>query len=166
MTLVFILLWASVDKSPFHILFNICPYSGSSLKRWLLSNIMIALMQLSKCLLDKLENIRSNSIDPTGSSWQKTPANMIENPPKGFGSVPNFLQLYIKCFKNFTTHEWYFINNENLYILPFIFVVETQCLLLIEKCGLWDCDTTKQWCCRSCLCNEQECCITPHDTPC
>ena len=55
MTLLFILLRSSVVKSPFHILFNICPYSGSSLNRWLLSSIIIALMQLSQCLLDKLK---------------------------------------------------------------------------------------------------------------
>ncbi len=88
MTLLLILLRSSVVKSPFHILFNICPYYGSSLKRWSLSSIIIALMQLSQCLLDELENKRSNSVDPTGSSWRKSPANMIENPPKDSALFP------------------------------------------------------------------------------
>ena len=105
MTLLLILLRSSVVKSPFHILFNIRPYSGSSLKRWSLSSIIIALMQLSQsqCLLEKLENKRSRSNDPIGSSWRKSPANMIVNPPKGLAlflisfsftsSIPRFLSL-------------------------------------------------------------------------
>ena len=87
-TLVLILFRSSMDNSPFHILFSICPYNGSSLKRWSLSNMMIALMQLSQCPLDLLENRSSLSLLPTGLSCQKSPANMIEIPPKGWFLFP------------------------------------------------------------------------------
>ncbi len=82
-TLVFILIWSSLVKSPLHILFSIWPYSGSSLKQCWLSKMITALMQFSQCWLDKLENRSSVSLAPTGSSWQKSPANIIVNPPKG-----------------------------------------------------------------------------------
>ncbi len=75
-------------NSPFHILFSICPYNGSSLKQWLLSNMIIALMQLSQCPPDLLENRSSLSLLPTGSSCRKSPANMIEIPPKGWFLFP------------------------------------------------------------------------------
>jgi hypothetical protein len=72
----------------------------------MLSNIVIALMQLSQCLLDKLENMRSNYVDPTGSSWQKSPANMIENPPKGLALFPiSFNFTSSASLKDFITHE-------------------------------------------------------------
>jgi hypothetical protein len=45
-------------------------------------------MQLSQCLLDKLENMKSNFVDPTDSSWQKSTANMIGNPPKILALFP------------------------------------------------------------------------------
>ena len=104
MTLVFILLQSSVDKSPFHILFNIFPYSGSSLKQLLLSNIIIALMQLSQCLLDELKNKRLDSANATGSSWRKSLPNIIENPQKVWfcSQCPSFLH---QMFEDFY-HLW------------------------------------------------------------
>ncbi len=166
MTLVFILLLSSVDKSPFHILFNVCPYSGSSLKWWLLSNIIIALMQLSQCLLDKLESIRLNSVDPTGSSWQKSPANMIENSPKSLALFPISFS-----FKSSVSRILSLVNDtwSTIRICTYchsFLLLRLNAFLLIEKHGLWDCDTTKHWCCCSCVCRKQECCITPHDTHC
>ena len=104
MTLLFILLQSSVVESSFHILFNICPYSGSSLKWWSLSSIIIALMQLSQCLLDKLENKCSRSDDPTGSSCRLSPANMIVNPPKGLALFPISFSLH-QVFQDFY-HSW------------------------------------------------------------
>ena len=121
-TLVLILFRSSMDNSPFHILFSICPYNGSSLKQWSLSNMIIALMQLSHCLLDLLDNKSSLSLLPTGSSCQKSPANMIEIPPKGWFLFPMSLRFFVKRSKDTIAHEWYFINYENSYILPFVFV--------------------------------------------
>jgi hypothetical protein len=88
-TLVFILVRSSLVKSPFHILFSIWPYSGSSLKQCSLSKMITALMQFSQCWLDKLKNRSSVSLAPTGSSWWKSPANIIVNPPKGRLQFPN-----------------------------------------------------------------------------
>ncbi len=121
-TLVLILFWSSMDNSPFHILFSICLYNGSSLKWWSLSNMMIALMQLSQCPLDLLENRSFLSLLLTGLSCQKSPANMIEIPPKGWFLFPMSLSFFVKCLKDTIAHEWYFINYENSYILPFVFV--------------------------------------------
>ncbi len=39
-------------------------------------------MQFYQCLLDKLEYMSSNSVDPTGGSWRKYLAKIIENQPK------------------------------------------------------------------------------------
>jgi hypothetical protein len=80
-TLVLILCLSSRVESPSHILFSILPYSGSFLKQCLLSKIMMALILLSHSLLDLLENKSSDSFEQIGSSWQKSPAKMIENPP-------------------------------------------------------------------------------------
>ncbi len=44
MTLLLITLWSSLDKSPLHILFSICPYCGSSLKRCSLLRMITTLM--------------------------------------------------------------------------------------------------------------------------
>ncbi len=82
-TLVFILIRSSLVKLPLHILFSIWPYSGSFLKQCLLSKMIAALMQFSQCWLDKLKNRSSVSLAPTGSSWRKSPVNIIVNPPKG-----------------------------------------------------------------------------------
>ncbi len=87
-TLVFILIQSSLVKSPLHILFSIWPYSWSSLKQCSLSKMITALMQFSQCWLDKLENRSSVSLAPTGSSWQKSPANIILNAPKGWLQFP------------------------------------------------------------------------------
>jgi hypothetical protein len=40
-------------------------------------------MQFYQCWLDELEYMSLNSVDPTGGSWRKSPAKIIENPPKG-----------------------------------------------------------------------------------
>ena len=69
-TLEFILIRSSFVKSPLHILFSICPYSGSSLKRCSLSKMITALMQFSQCLLERLENRSSVSLTPMGSSCE------------------------------------------------------------------------------------------------
>ena len=53
-----------------HILFSMCPYSGSSLKRCSLSKMITALMQFSQCLLERLENRSSVSLTPMGSSCE------------------------------------------------------------------------------------------------
>ncbi len=82
-TLEFILNRSSLVKSPLHILFSICPYSGSSLNLCSLSKMITALMQFSQRWLDRLENGSSVSLAPTGSSCLKSPANIIVNPPKG-----------------------------------------------------------------------------------
>jgi hypothetical protein len=41
MTLLLITLWSSLDQSPVHILFSICPYHGSSLKRCSLLQFLV-----------------------------------------------------------------------------------------------------------------------------
>ena len=69
-TLEFILIRSSFVKSPLHILFRICPYSGSSLKRCSLSKMITALMQFSQCLLERFENRSSVSLTPMGSSCE------------------------------------------------------------------------------------------------
>ncbi len=102
-TLVLILFRSSMDNSPFHILFSICPYNGSSLKRWSLSNMIIALMPLSQCPLDLLENRSSLSLLPTGSSCRKSPANKIEIPPKGWFLFPmslSFCQAFERYYRS------------------------------------------------------------------
>jgi hypothetical protein len=97
MTLLLITLWSSLDKSPLHILFSICPYCGSSLKRcWLLSMIT-TLMLFSQSPLDKVENKSSYSLLQTGSSWRKSPENIMENPPN-IGPVSNILEFFVKLF--------------------------------------------------------------------
>jgi hypothetical protein len=70
----------------------------------MLSNIIVALMQLSQCLLDKLENMRSNVVGPTGSSWQISPANMSENPPEGLALFPISLS-FTSSVQGFN-HSW------------------------------------------------------------
>ena len=67
-TLEFIRIRSCFVKSPLHILFSICPYSGSSLKRCSLSKMITALMQFSQCLLERLEKRSSVSLTPMGSS--------------------------------------------------------------------------------------------------
>jgi hypothetical protein len=61
-------------------------------------------MQLIQWLLDKLENMRSDSVVPTGSSWRKSPANMIENPPKGL-VLSQCPAVFYPVLKDFITHE-------------------------------------------------------------
>ncbi len=98
-TLVLIWFWSSMVKSPFYILFNIFPYPGSSLKQWLLSIMITTLMLLSQSPLDKLEKKSSLSLLQTGSSWQKSPENMIENSPKTWVWIPICLSFLSSLFK-------------------------------------------------------------------
>ena len=104
-TLLFIHSRSASDNSPSHILFSICPYAGSAVKRCALSNIIITLMQLIQWLLDELENMRSDSVVPTGSSCRKSPANMIENPPKGLVLLFPMPAVFYPVLKDFITHE-------------------------------------------------------------
>ncbi len=102
MTLLLIFLRSSLDKSPFHILFSICSYCGSSLKRCLLFSMITTFMLFSQTPLDKVENKSSFSLLQTGSSWRKFPENMMENPPKiraplGARAYPWILSKYFPC---------------------------------------------------------------------
>ncbi len=98
-TLVLILCLSSRVKLPSHILFSILPYSGPSLKWCLLSKIMMALISLSHSLLDLLENKSSDSFEQIGSSWQKSPAKMIENPQNDLVLSPTCVSCLLSFFK-------------------------------------------------------------------
>jgi hypothetical protein len=59
-------------------------------------------MQFSQYWLDELENRSSVSLAPTGSSWWKSLANIIVNPPKGrlqfliyFSFLSSFLRMAV-----------------------------------------------------------------------
>jgi hypothetical protein len=98
-TLVLILCLPSRVKLPSHILFSILLYSGSSLERFFLSKIMMALILLSRSLLDLLENKRSDSFDQIGSSWWKSPAKMIEYPPNDLVLFPTCMSCLLSFLK-------------------------------------------------------------------
>ncbi len=51
----------------------------------------MALILFFHRLDDKLENLRSDSFEQMGSSWQKSPANIIENPLKDLLLFPMFM---------------------------------------------------------------------------
>ncbi len=140
-TLILILCLSSIVKSPSHILLSILPYSGTSLKRCLLSKIMMALIFWSHCWVDLLENKSSDSFEQIGSSWRKSPAKMIENPPNNLVLFLICVSCLLSYFQNTITHEWYLINHKNSYILPFIYVDFLKFSLQMEISSLWNCDT-------------------------
>ncbi len=80
-TLVLILFLSSGSKSPSHIFFSIRPYSGSSLKRCSLFRIMTVLIFWRHSIDERVKNIRSVSLEQTGSSCRKSPINIIVKPP-------------------------------------------------------------------------------------
>ena len=57
-------------------------------------------------------------------------------------SVSNVFNFFVKRSKDTIAHEWYFINCENSYILPFVFVFHIEWFALIDERGLGDCNTT------------------------
>ncbi len=89
----------SLDKSPVHILFSICPYRGSSLKRCSLLSMITTFMLFSQTPLDKLENKSSFLLLQTGSSWRKSPENIMENPPKIWVLFPMSLSFLSSSFR-------------------------------------------------------------------
>ncbi len=48
---------------------------------------------------DEFENIRSDSCKQMGSSWQKSPANIIENSPKDLLLIPIFMSLLLSLLR-------------------------------------------------------------------
>ncbi len=84
MTQLLFFLRSSLDKSPLHILFSICPYCGSCLKQCLLFSMITTFMLFSQTPLDKVANKSSFLVLQTGLSWWKSPENMMENQPKNW----------------------------------------------------------------------------------
>ena len=117
-------------------------------------------------MLFLLENRSSVSLAPIGSSWRKSPANIMVNPPEDWLRFPISLSFLSSFLKDGITHEWYLVNYNNLCILPFIFIINAELFVLIEKCSHGYCNTTKQWCCQSCVHGKNECFVTPHYTHC
>ena len=72
-----------LDKSPVHMSCSSFLYSGSFLKRWLLSRITTALSRSHHTCEHSLEKRSCSGLALEGSSCRKLPANIIEYLPNG-----------------------------------------------------------------------------------
>ncbi len=138
-TLVLILSLSSQVKSPSNIHLSIFPHSGSSLKRWSLSKIMMAFIILCQNMNDILKNIRSDSFEQMSSSWRKSPAKIIDNPLKDVILFPMSMSLLLSAIRILSfMNETSSITRISTSFHSFN-VICTQLFLLIDVGSFWNC---------------------------
>ena len=85
---------------------------------------------------------------------------------KRFVFISDYFKSLIKYLELCVTHERYFINDEDLYISPHLFVILSQCSLGEYKCSFAYSDSTNLHSCCSSVCCEKEGEFTPSHTSC